>query len=193
MPADTDTTFHLENGLVAAYLDGRLGPEERAKVEGHLADCPTCRREIVAVARLRRSATRRPRWMIAVPAVAAAAVVLFLSWPGAREESVGRGPVVRGGGEEGVAAVAALAPAAGAVVPREALTFTWRPAGPETHYRLTVTDDQGNVVWTAATDDTTLTARPLLVAARVYYWYVDALLPDGRSATSGAQELRTAP
>jgi putative zinc finger protein len=33
--------------LLAEYADGTLGPEDRARVDAHVATCPTCREEIV--------------------------------------------------------------------------------------------------------------------------------------------------
>lgn len=34
---------HVDEGTLHAYLDGELPPSERAAVESHLAQCPTCR------------------------------------------------------------------------------------------------------------------------------------------------------
>jgi anti-sigma factor RsiW len=41
---------HLDAGEIHAWLDGALSPEETARVESHVAECPTCR-EAVAEAR----------------------------------------------------------------------------------------------------------------------------------------------
>jgi hypothetical protein len=38
--------------LLAEYVDGALSPEDRARVERHLAGCPTCAAEVAAVQRL---------------------------------------------------------------------------------------------------------------------------------------------
>jgi hypothetical protein len=36
-------------GLLAAYLDGEVTPEERKQIEAHLPDCPQCREELKAL------------------------------------------------------------------------------------------------------------------------------------------------
>lgn len=38
--------------LLSAYHDGELSPEDRARVEGHLRDCPACAAELEQFARL---------------------------------------------------------------------------------------------------------------------------------------------
>ena len=38
---------HLSPEEMAAYLDGRIAPADRARLQTHLAHCPDCRREVV--------------------------------------------------------------------------------------------------------------------------------------------------
>ena len=185
--------FHLENGRLAAYLDKRLPADERAEVEAHLADCAECRAEVVAVGRLRRSLTRRSPWVIAAP-VAAAAVLVFVLLGRPSPPAAGTGPVVRDGGEP-APVIAVVAPAAATTVAGESLSFVWRPVPSAMSYRIVLSDSSGGLIWSGASSDTS--ARPpaavVLTPGGLYYWYVDALLADGRSVTSGAREFRATP
>jgi anti-sigma factor RsiW len=47
-------TFDHPGDLLSAYLDGELEPEQRADVEGHVATCDACRRELAGVETARR-------------------------------------------------------------------------------------------------------------------------------------------
>lgn len=190
---------HLTNGEIAAYLDHKLSAADQARVEGHLAECEPCRAEVLEVAGLLESLPRRTRWYVAGPAAAAvaAAVVLFLMFrPG--EISGPRPPVMRGDqapAGEATASIEVVTPAAGQTISPESLVFTWRAAGTDAHYRLTLTDEDGDIVWSTALSDTSYVLPPELVLqrGRVYFWYADALLPDGRSVTTGVREFRTLP
>ena len=192
MPDGPMGSFHLENGRLAAYLDRRLSADERAQVEAHLADCADCRAEVVALGRLRRRLARPSPWVIG-PALAAAAVAAFLLL-GRPPAGPGDAPVLRGGDEVGVTVVP-VGPGPGAVVAADMLAFTWRATAPDASYHVTLTDSSGALIWSGVTSDssTTLPGAVRLLAGTRYYWYVDVLLPDGRTGTSGAQELRTAP
>jgi putative zinc finger protein len=192
MTPDAQAERHLESGEVASYLDRALSPAEQAQVETHLADCAECRGEVIAVSRLRHTRSR-PRWLILGPAVAAAAIALFLFARPA--ETPAPGTVLREGEEPPRATVALVAPAEGAAIPTRSPTFTWRSIGAGVSYRLTLTDERGDVVWTATSSDTTGHAPSdvRLQAGRQYFWYVDALLPDGRSVTSGARQFTARP
>ncbi len=179
---------HLESGEVASYLDRVLAPAEQARVETHLADCAECRSELIAVSRLRRTRSRS-RWWTVGPAVAAAAVVLFVVTRSVSPP--GPGPVLRDGGEPPALTVGLITPADSAVTPGRLLRFTWRSAGAGASYRLTLSDERGDVAWSVTSADTT--GRPTsgvhLSTGRPYFWYVDALLPDGRSVTSGVRRF----
>jgi len=179
---------HLSPAIIAAHLAGQASPEERRTVLEHLLICPECRRD--ADEALALGSERQPRrWTaIAIPA-AAAAIVLFLLGPNLSRAP--QPPAVRGDAAEGVQQFAAVAPANGLVVPEDSLLFVWRSEGTGSHYVLTVTDEDGDVVWTAPTPDTTLLPpRGVeLVAGRRYYWYVDALLEGARSSTTGVQDF----
>ncbi len=182
---------HLSVEQVAAFVDRGLTRDQRTHVEAHLAQCEECRSEVVEVARLVRARARR-RWLVLVPLAAAAGVLLVVN-PFA--PSSGRRAVERGGLPSSAGSVSTIAPAADAVLPLQRATFIWHGAAAAASYRLTVTNEVGDVVWTGLTADTTIIIpdRIRLVAGRAYAWYVDVLLPDGRSNASAVQRFRTAP
>jgi len=191
------TARHLASEEVAAYLDKALSKAECARVESHLADCDTCHEEIVSVSKLLERAPRSGRRFIALPAIAAAAVLaVFLVRPSFDSELPARGQL-RGSdtpfASEGVSGVRAVAPI-GRQSMGDGIVFVWHPALPGALYRFTLTDDRGGKIWVGSTNDTTL-AIPndtLLLKDRSYHWYVDVLQPDGSSATTGITSFQVA-
>lgn len=185
---------HLTEELTAAWLDGDLTGDERASVAAHLAECDACRVEMAELRRLLNTrAPRRRRRHTLVAAAAAAAAILFITGPIVRDNA----ERIRGDADrpEGTSAVVeAVSPADGAVVANVG-QFVWHDAGAGVQYTLTLTDEAGSVVWTAATRDTLL---PLPTSVRLeqnrrYFWYVDALLEGGEAATTGVRRFETAP
>jgi hypothetical protein len=84
-----------------------------------------------------------------------------------------------------------VTPAEGASVRGDSVAFLWRSEGSDVHYVLTVTDQNGDVVWTEGTQDTII-VPPREIGLKpdgVYFWYVDALLADARSSTTGVREF----
>ncbi len=71
------------------------------------------------------------------------------------------------------------------------LTFVWGPAGAGASYQLTLTNDEGGVLWELDTTDTiaSLPDTIELEPGAVHYWYVDALLEDGSHASSGVHSF----
>jgi anti-sigma factor RsiW len=176
---------HLESSEIAAYLDRALPPSERAQVEAHLADCAQCRRESVEVLRVRNRMRRRSRWLVLPPVAAAAAVALFvLVRAGGMPRTTP--PVLRDGGDGSIPRVVLVSPPDSGAVESQRVSFVWRSVGPGVSFRITISDLKGDIVWSAAASDTSARV-PASVQLRpsLYYWYVDALLPDGRSVTSG--------
>src|ERR1051325_371765 len=53
--AEPEEPGHLTEGQLAGYLDGDLNPDERLWIDAHLDDCPVCRAELAAGARLAES------------------------------------------------------------------------------------------------------------------------------------------
>src|SRR3990172_3706923 len=193
--SDKSGITHLTAGQVAAYLDRTLPDPERSAVESHLAECVPCRQELVGVRRSVRVVPHWRRWYTLAPLAAAAAAAVIVV-------GVGRAPwggtdVVRTAAppDEGVLRYAAVAPRDSATVSPEAVVFTWHSAGAEGTYRLQVTTPGGSEVWTLTTADTTAVLPREVVPERgqAYFWSVDALLPDGGTATTGWREFRTPP
>lgn len=187
---------------VHRYVAGTLEPGTLAEFETHLLGCAECQaavREGVAVrAALRDKATapgleRRDwrRWWPIPTGIAAAAAILLLVLRPPGVKSPATGPIVRGPGEMTVT-LEAISPLDGAVTVKDSVVFTWRSLGTEVSYRLTLTDERGDLIWSVGTTDTMvlLPSSAKLLSGRTNIWYVDALLADGRSATTGARRFR---
>jgi hypothetical protein len=183
---------HLDAGLVAAYVDGRAGSGDAAKVEAHLAECADCRREVIEVRRLLSGGRRRWEWSAAAALAAAAVLLLVVGRPGGLHAPAGS--PIRSGHTESLAP-AMLAPVEGATMPSNAARFVWHSEGGSAAYRLTLTDERGDVVWTTESSDTSVAppATIRLSDGQTYYWSVDVLLRDGRSATTGFHGFRIGP
>jgi hypothetical protein len=185
---------------MAAYIDDRLTPDERASVEERLARSPALRKELVAAARIvstveaareRRPISWKPTTMLVT---AAAAAILLVAIP--RFMDFRTPPVAaerRAEAEDG-GHVQLVTPPDASVVSPTSVAFSWHPQG-DASYRITVADGTGATVWTTLTSDTTVTLPPAIVLqpASHYYWYVDASRADGSSVTSGSQSFMTKP
>lgn len=193
-----------QRGLIELYVSGRLRAEpDLSDLETHLLTCATCREEVrlglvvraelgapAALHRV-RSLPRRKSWLF-LGAAAAAAVVFVMARPSFQDRS--DRPVVRGS-EEGTPVISAVSPAPGAVLSPATLAFVWRSAGTGAQYRVTVTSERGDVVWTGGSADTVqrVPSNARLSDGKTYFWYVDALLPDGAAATSRVARFTLAP
>jgi hypothetical protein len=197
---------HLTDNELAGFLDGDLPAEERARVEAHLEACGECRAEMVEVAALVHDAPaagtaapgggrgERPRWRLPAGLVglaAAAGIALLLFWPGG--PGLDRRPVTERFVTEGVAVLEARSPAPDAIVPLDGLRFAW--AGHDAaSYRITLTAEDGALVWTETVTDTVV-APPVdldLLPGRTFFWYVDAI-DVGIVARTGAHSFTIAP
>lgn len=184
---------HLTSLEIGEYLNSGLRSDERKRVAAHLADCDRCRSDLVEARRaLSAEAGKSRRGWVAASLAAAAVLALLVFLPQDGRETA-PGDLLR---EDGVgASVAAVSPIDGAEVtgsPR----FVWRATGRDTVYRFTLVSESGVVVHDATTPDTTLVLPEpgaLPGGEAELYWIVDALLPDGRTATTGAQRFRAPP
>jgi len=189
---------HLTLQQMAALLDRELSGEKLDRVEAHLASCDACRREVVEVSRtVNPKNDRRPWYALGAVAAAASIVGVLLLAPGTGGISSAEDSIVRTGGQtvldEGVPGIEVVSPTDAAVIARESSLFVWRSGVEGAVYRFTLTDENGDVLWTESTSDSvlSLTSEVTLRAGTTYYWFVDALLDDGSSATTGFHEFRT--
>ncbi len=189
---------HLSSVQVADLLDERLDPGDRDSVITHLSTCAECRREVAelhgALSHVNQP-RRRWRWLSAA-AIAAAAVIAFVTVP-----RLTNGPALRENPNstrtstspvESPVQIRTVRPSDGAVV-SSAVVFTWRSAGADASYKITVQDGAGAVIWPATVSDTSaaLPASITLAPGTPYFWSVDARLADGTSAKSGAHLFTT--
>ena len=191
---------HLNDDVLAAYLDRALPATERRVAEDHLADCAACRDELIAISKLiadRARARRWPRLVASAGAVAAAAIAFAVvgPWRVAPGPSTPPGERTRESTLVGAAAgraVEVVTPAEGETVATDAMRFAWRPVGPNATYLLKLADDT-SVVWKKDTADTTvvLPDSVTLEHGRSYHWWVDALTADGRVASTGVRQFRS--
>ena len=183
-------TGHLTPEMIAAYLGQEVSGEERQAVQQHLLTCKECRVDLAEASEL-GAARHRVRWLaVGLPAAAAAVLAVALFGPSTRDVTNDT-TVLRGEQAEGTERFEAVSPINGTEMSRDSLVFRWRSEGAQAHYVMTLTDENGDVLWTTGTSDTTLGfPRDVgLVSGRTYFWYVDALLEGARSSTTGVQEF----
>ena len=181
--------MHLSSEALAGYLDDDLPGEEQRQVELHLASCPECREELAEVRGIQLR--HRRQWArLLVPAAAAAAVLLAIALP---RQATTPSDIRSGRNDE--LPLGIVSPAPSAEISRGPITFIWRSAGPDASYAFTLQEADGSVVWTSTVADT-VTVSPDSVTftpGLTRFWFVDALLPDGRSRSTGIQRLKTRP
>lgn len=141
---------------------------------------------------------RRARVAGGVGAAAAALTGVLLLGPTV-ERDLERETMLRDGGpavEEGLRKFGTVAPLDDARVESLAgSVFVWRQVASGAFYSLTVTDERGDLVWSGSTTDTLLRI-PLdleVEPGERYYWFVEALLTDGTTATTDASRLWAEP
>lgn len=178
---------------LAAFIDGRLSNEDRARLEAYFSNNPSARRELIDASRIVATfpapERRGARWIPFAGVAAAAAIVVLLVRPGAHPHL----PGTAGSGQRGMAeqsqTIALVSPAVDeTVADPESAGFVWHSVDGAT-YRLIVSDAAGKTLLQQNTSDT-IVAMPLAIARNTpgtYYWSVDALEPDGLSVTSGVR------
>lgn len=184
---DPGGSAHLEVEQVAGYLEGRLEPSERARVEAHLADCVECTSEIVDVRRLAGPATSKIRLWSVISAAAAAGVLLAV-WTGYGGLSRGRAEF-RELPTPSAGAPTPLAPSGTDTVP---VTFRWSPVAGADRYRVSLFDVEGSVVWEGevASSTAALPDSIRLTPLTPYLWQVKARTGAGRWSAAPLTEFR---
>ena len=186
---------HLPDETVAAYLDLTLADTERAEVDRHLADCATCREEMNETLRLVKATHGRSRrwshwvWIGAAAAIVTTILVLPIGEPGELPTT----DILREGGGAGVelARIVPLPPNTSLVGGQPVVTLGWESRPGDLTYRVTLSDGVGATLWTGETTEASVTLDPMpeIQTGALLFWYVDASLPNGESATTGVQQL----
>lgn len=173
---------------IAAFLDRGLSDAEHDQVEGHLAECAECRRQVLETDALVQR-VRRPRRLIAGTAVIAAAASLILVALPSIRGGVGsmKTPVYR----DAAATASLLSYGPVGETRLKSVHFVWGAASGAMSYRLTVSRADGETIWTQSGRDTVamLPASIVLRAGDRYFWVSDALLADGSSRSTGLREF----
>jgi hypothetical protein len=178
---------------IAAFLDGRVTGEEKARLEAHFADNPDARRELLDASRMIAAApsrhVSRMRFGPIVGIAAAAVLAVVLLKPDNSDRRPTVTPAERRGVAEQTRAIDLIAPVDGAEL-GSTQSFAWRPIEGAS-YRLVIMDSSGKTILQDSTTDTvhTVPGAVLRNGPGRYYWSVDALMPDGSSTTSGEQEF----
>ena len=183
---------HLTPETIAAYVDRRATLEDRRLVEAHVSHCPECRHELATVTGVVRNRRTRRGLLVAVPVFAAAALALLLvGLPDGDRIPAEDGVVTRAEAGEGTERFEIVAPSDLDSVDASSLEFVWRSVAVDASYRLTLTNTDGDVIWIGNTDDTSLTLPDSIkrTVGVTCYWYVDALLERGQSATTGVSRF----
>ena len=182
MSFEANPAMHPDEIVTASYLDGTLPDRERARFEGHLAACQSCRDGVVllktagigtneddaygavvpaeflaqargaAVASTAPVSTTGAAWKLA----AAAAILLAVSlafWRPWRDE-----PQAKYRGET-VESFGSVTPGTGAIVSAEELVFVWQAVPGADRYEVELLSSTGESVFTTAVGARQLSAR----------------------------------
>ena len=185
---------HLSSEELSAYLSNTMNTVERENVERHLVSCTECRAELIegqrAIAHIPDRKRVSRRWY-GIAGLAAAAAILVAVWP--HGEATLTPAAERNNTSGSGGSVTIVSPAPDARLDASTRSFTWR-RDDGSSYKITVTDETGRSVWSQITTDTTIALPNTVQLARDgrYFWYVDALRPDGRSVTSGINSFNAA-
>lgn len=161
----------------------REGAEaERLATVNHAMTCAACMREFEMLRSLQYAvpASRElPRWLaLAASLVLLAGATLF--WRATTRQE----PVFRGGAE-----IATVRPAPGTVVDTP-LELTWRAVASATEYRVEVLSDDGRLVGSRVTSDTTVVFDAALPSGQFYLWRVAAPVGSRDSLRSAPVRFR---
>jgi hypothetical protein len=192
-PGAAPTPACLDDDVIAALAEGGLDPAVRSAALPHLAVCTRCRGAVASVARALSDADVRrevaavggapKRWLrhvgrIVLP-LAAASVVVLLSWPPARDrEPAHRAPTIT--------AAPAPIPVSPVGAVADARRLVWTATAGADRYRVTLFDSAGAVVFEAESPDTTALLPDAVSLGRGwrYLWKVEARIQVGRWTAS---------
>ena len=182
---------HLNETDIAAYLDGVTKDAERRSVETHLASCDECRMEVAAsqeaisTAPSAATSSKIPmRWVGLFAAAALTVVAVSTLSRTTSDKTTERGTAAEFPAVQ--RAVAIVTPSDNSRMGSDR-RLVWRSEGSGATYRITIGDESGQPLHSAALPDTSfaIPATLTLVPGRKYFWYVDAITNEGTTATSG--------
>ena len=196
---------HLTTEALAAHIDGRLTGEHRTELLEHLAECDPCRREFTEARDIVRADREREaagnggrgdsgafRWVTVAGLAMAAVLATVLLVPRA-EVTPDRPSPLRSDEVAGPGLTQLASPEATATMRegRFVLDLRWDPAPGEVSYRVTVTDAQGGIVAEEQTSNEGIEVDlgEGVESGDTVFWYVDATLLSGESATTGVQTV----
>lgn len=173
---------HLSSNEIGAHLDGALGPAERDAIEHHLADCGSCRRQLVESRELIDSVPGSRRWVLPLAAAAAIAVMLPILVNGGSDAVHRRQPLA---GESRPVLIEPDGAIAGPV------RFLWHAYAGAQDYRLTLLDESGSVIWQFLTRDTSALLPDTVrqTSGQSYFWTLEARYDFDRWSEPAAQEF----
>lgn len=187
---------HLATEDVAGFVDRSVSVERRVEIENHLAECDACRAEVVAITRMVREKPSTMRPLLLALGLSAAAIFVITVAPLVQDTTVPSPLILRQSEQgEGAGEVEILSPLTGGVFDDVERRLQWRAQEGDAVYRVTITREDGEGIWTASTSGTVLAVADsvALVPGGHYYWWVDALLRGGSIATSGVHEFTMPP
>lgn len=189
----------LDEGTVAALVEGSLDAARRNTLLPHLAGCGRCRNRVASVARALADPTvvrevravedgrGRPAWRLARVAagVAAAAVLLLLAWPAQFEQPHRAPPITAAPAPEAVRPVGPVA---------DAPNLRWTAVSGADRYRIALFDAGGTVLYETELAGTvaTLPDSALPAPGGTYWWQVEARVGFDRWVASELIEFSVA-
>ena len=194
---------HLSPSDLAGLIDRTLEPPAQARIEAHLDTCAMCREELAEVTRLAHAlqsapVSSRPRrrfWggIALGGALAASLALLVLRAPPPSDSALPVPPVRAPATGESLARINVLSPPESLRAGSGPPAFTWRSVGADV-YRFFLLSDNGELLWTGETPDTSLTLPQAvsLSPGEKYWWRVDATA-EGIVASTGARRLQVPP
>lgn len=194
---------HLSPSDLAGLIDRTLDPAVQARIEAHLDRCAICREELAEVARLAdsiqplpaRRRSRRRLWagLALGGALAASLALLVLRAPPPSDSALPTPPVRAPATGESLARIEVLFPPESLRAGSGPPAFSWHSMGADV-YRFFLLSDDGELLWTGETPDTSLTLPRAvsLLPGENYWWRVDATT-EGIVGSTGARRLQVSP
>jgi hypothetical protein len=183
---------HMNDLEIASYLDRGLSDADRARIEDHMVDCSECRHNVAEAQQLVATLRRPRRHVFAVGGlIAVAAAALIVVAPQLKRSGQPLDLVTR---DEIASSALEVYEPTGDVLRRPA-NFVWGSARDAVSYRITLSSAEGTTMWSASVPDTTaaLPDSVTLRAGTKYVWFVDAILGDGSTRSTGLRQLISDP